>query len=267
MVTTNIVELNPKWLERLRFILLFGLVAACSRPAEPQAPIRRETEQSTLNTQLAVPAAELPERLRAFLNTNRDYRLMVFEDLGEFWKVSYSPGEWKQFSLADTDGDGSEDVAAVVIKQVGETNYNVIVLHGGQDVSGEPVWLIRDSKERVLEALARPNEVWPIFCRECDANRPMRWVKVDRAYERGTYFPGETACLFRKNIHAQPDERSPIVASIGEEREAEVLEMGKRPGDRERWYRVRNRTNRAPFEGWVLRYNDEEPGICEIEPQ
>ena len=95
----------------------------------------------------------------------------------------------------------------------------------------------------------------------------MRWVKLDQAYEWGIYFPGETACIFTKNIYAEPDERSHIVASIREGREAEVLDTGKRPGDRERWYRVRNRHDRAPFEGWVLRYNDEEPGICEEEPR
>lgn len=130
--------------------------------------------------------------------------------------------------VADTNGDCSEDVAALVIKQGDETNCNVIVLHGGQDASVEPVWLIHDSKERILEALAKTNEVWPISCRECDANRPMRWVKIDQAYEWGIYFPGETACIFTKNIYADPDERSHIVASIGEGREAEVLGIGKR---------------------------------------
>jgi len=75
--------------------LLFGLITACSPPDEPQTAIRPAAEQAALRSQPATLAGHLPERLRAFLTQSPDYRLMVFDDLGEFWKMSYSPGKWK----------------------------------------------------------------------------------------------------------------------------------------------------------------------------
>jgi hypothetical protein len=244
------------------FILIFFvLLAGCTRSQQDQVA---KTEPALQVSPTTPSGRSMPPRLAAFLQANSDYRILNFEDLGGR-KDSY-PGEseWKPFALGDTNGDGREDIIAVVVKKSSAAPFNVICLHGNADANAqtEVLWPIRDSAELIMEVIAEQKEIWPLFCKECDANRPMRWV--GNGYEWGIYSAGEDACLLEgTRVYEAPDVQAPLAAILKRTRDAEIVEMGKKVGDKERWYKVRSRTASDAFTGWVAKYNDEEPGICE----
>jgi hypothetical protein len=232
-------------------VLLAGCTASLSQD-KPATPALMAQTSPTLHS-----------RLTAFLQDNSDYRLLEFEDLGRLRDTYGAETEWKPSSLGDTNGDGYEDIVAVIVKKSGTNRFNVICFHGSADAkASEPLWPIRDKAELIIEVTAKRGEIWPAFCRECDANSRLRWV--DSGYEWGIYAVGEQACLFGgTKVFAKPDTQDSPITILKRSREAKILEMGAKPAGWERWYMVKSVTDREPFSGWVLKYNDEEPGVCE----
>jgi hypothetical protein len=203
----------------------------------------------------------VPSDLAKFLESNPDYRLLEFEDLGG-WRKSYQEhSDWKPFDVSDTNIDGLPDTVAVVVKKSGDHKFNVVGLHGSPDNGRkpEPLWVIKDDEELILSVEARMGEFWAIVCRECDANSPMVWV--GDGYEWGAYSPGTITCLLDFELYAQPNAGS-TRSKLEGLRPAEVLERAGKAPNGERWYRVRNLESEPPFTGWVMKRRKEQPETC-----
>src|SRR6266849_4042517 len=85
-------------------------------------------------------------------------------------------GYWPPWSMADLDGDGSPDVAAVVVKGLGASRtFGVIAVHAR--TPGTIQWVVPIGKASItgLTTKQPPNSVMPLFCFYCDSNTYFRW--------------------------------------------------------------------------------------------
>src|ERR1051326_464524 len=147
----------------------------------------------------------LPASMQNLLAANRDYRLL---------------------SLHETCG--------VIVSSL--RRYSVVCFRGR---SSEPLWVVRDSEQPILDVLAERDAVTPIFCYDCDSNRTLRWS--GSAYEAGIHVPGERVCIVpgTKILDRADAPAAAVLAEVPEFAYVDVLEIGAKTDHDTRWQRVR----------------------------
>src|SRR5258707_12027949 len=103
-------------------------------------------------------------------------------------------GYWPPWAMADLDGDGLPDVAAVVVKGQGANRtFGVIAIHARTPAMIH--WVVPMGKESItgLTTKQPPNSVMPLFCFACDSNTFLRWSGT--AYELELRMVGEEVTL------------------------------------------------------------------------
>ncbi len=237
---------GPRGLAKINFRVCLTTALLVSVPFAPLAAKSLQTGTS-----------DATFRFEQFLNKETSYRLLNRQDVRNERFEPYST--FHAFSISDTNGDGKPDIVAVLVKRSNPSLYSLIVLHGG---SAEALWVKRDIVDKIISVEARPKEIWPIICTECDANRPLRWTGTE--YDSGVYFPGEKACVSKGEVlREKPEDESPALVELPNTLETEVIEIGKRDVGKDRWFRVRVPNGRFALTGWIRTYKSWEPGNCD----
>jgi hypothetical protein len=160
---------------------------------------------------------------------------------------------WPPWIELDFDRDGVNDIAAVVVRRGSgnESEFTVVVVHGGTPGRAELVVPFRAQRIFGVSEGIKDDTVMPLHCADCDANIWYRWN--GRTYEPRLHAVGESI-----RIGSEPGRRSPLFATpradatrTGEVpscARAQVQEVGGEAG--QRWYRVEVVAPSFP-RGWV----------------
>jgi hypothetical protein len=245
----------------LSIALTLLLLMGCQR-----AQTSETTSQAGVPAQRSEPAGlvtvppDAPVALRRLLDKDApDHRLLTPKDVGnDFLRQQYV--KFQPWSVGDTNKDGEQDVAAVLVKDSNPPLYSVIVIHGGS--TADVAWIWRDVTTRILSVRAETGEVWPLTCIECDANRPLRWIGHE--YDWDVLMPGESVCLSAGIVLLdEPDDSAIRKISLPRTLEMKVVEIGKRDPGKDRWFKVVTPDDRFPVEGWIRTAKNWEGGLCE----
>ncbi len=101
-------------------------------------------------------------------------------------------GVWPPWVVRDLDGNGRDDVAAVVV-QAGQagTRFGVVAIH--DRAPRRLHWVVSLGAEAINGIGGATDVVTPLFCVECDANGWYRWN--GDSYEQGLYRRGEEVVI------------------------------------------------------------------------
>ncbi|MEO5819758.1 MAG: hypothetical protein ABIT71_04585 [Vicinamibacteraceae bacterium] len=197
-----------------------------------------------------------PQRLVDVLRAKSDWRLLdpTTDLVGDYTIAQLEAlDRWPPWVELDFDRDGTNDLAAVVVRRgaAGETEFTVAVVHGAKPGRAELV--VPFSPQRIFGVSEgiKDDTVMPLRCADCDANIWYRWG--GHSYEPLLHAIGETI-----RIGGEPGRPSPLFggpradaarsADVPYCVKAEVQEVTGKEG--ERWYRVEAVAPSFP-RGWV----------------
>jgi hypothetical protein len=193
-----------------------------------------------------VMKAQTPNLLRDALKTLPGVRVPVKpadEDAAADLKAG---GFWPPIKVLDLDGDGFDDIAAVVTRR---SQFGVLAVHSRSP--GQVHWVL-PLGARQITGLATPpywhGSLQPLLCFYCDTDPVLRWSGTQ--YEYDLWRRSEKLQLPERTIfRAGPSSKAPIVYRPADYTcDATVLEIAGTP--EHRWYLIEARTPRLK-RGWV----------------
>lgn len=216
------------------------------------APASSFDQNALVNTEKAVP----PPILVAFLSRYPAYHLLSPSDLPEDSAKVLNSHELEPFVVADTNQDGNDDVAAIIVR--GQKFYALVLQTVEPRVSATPRWLLRDMTEPILGIVVKNGYITPAFCSGCDTNYWFGWTGSEYAMQ--AILKDGRACLTDvTDIFSLPNERSKLVYTTTKFELATVLAIGLR-SDGYYWYEVKLDNGAT---GYVLNSAFSfEPGTC-----
>ncbi|GAB5604343.1 hypothetical protein TK5_04220 [Sideroxyarcus sp. TK5] len=143
--------------------------------------------------------------------------------------------ELEPFVVADTNQDGDEDVAAILVR--GHKFFALILQTVEPGASATPHWLLRDMTEPMLGIVAKNGYVTPAFCSSCDTNYWFGWTGSEYAMQ--AILKNGRACITEEtDIFSLPNELSKLVHTTAKPELATVLGIGRRNGGYY-WYEIK----------------------------
>jgi hypothetical protein len=199
--------------------------------------------QATFLAQAAGAPASLPPLLARYLGTHPPYRLLLVSDLARERDYIESHHLFSPLAIADLNGDGTDDVLAVLVRRDGsKTLYAVAAFHAIQGVdTPRPEWVLKETSEPVLgvtTSAARRVDVWK--CYQCGSNPFYRWNGVE--YQPNLRAKGESVPVYHGasgNVEVR-QEASPsgkMVVTLPPCTRVQILSVFPRQG-RVRFYEV-----------------------------
>jgi hypothetical protein len=159
-------------------------------------------------------------------------------------------GHWPPWIVADLDGDGRVDVAAVVVRPGARPQFGVFAVHARTPTTVQ--WLVPLQSDVIFGVDNAADAVTPLFCIECDANGWYRWS--GRRYEPELYAVGEELTITEvesrgaPGLYAKPNRDSRVLVTLEPCRQAIVRKVAG--SAHERWYFVETK-GRPPVRGWL----------------
>jgi hypothetical protein len=205
---------------------------------------------------LAAQALQPPPLLAGVLATHADWRLLdPTTDLAGDYTIAQLEAldRWPPWIEMDFDRDGTDDIAAVLVRRraAAEPDFTVAVVHGA--ATGRAELVVPFGPQRIFGVAEGISDdtIMPLRCADCEANVWYRWS--GRTYEPLLHAVGESI-----RIGGEPGRASPLFADPRPDAvrsaevphcvRAQVQEVGGEPG--RRWYRVEAVAASFP-RGWV----------------
>ncbi len=221
-----------------------------------------QTAQTAQAAQAQTTTASLHAELEALLRVQPEYRLLTQDDVG--WQDSMYV-EFTPYDIADTNGDGINDIVAILVKERRDRAGLLFSLVCLQSENGakdhKAVWITRDQEEEIMSVDAEKREIFPLVCTNCNSNRSLRWTGSE--YDWDVYFVGETACISAgETLVENPADPESRGLSVSNTIEARVIEIGRRDAGQDRWFRVRTLDEKNPREGWIRTRKSPDSRYC-----
>ena len=185
-----------------------------------------------------------PPALAQYLAGRPPYHLLTATELARERDYVESHRLFSPFAITDLNGDGVDDVLAVLVRRDGaKTVFSVAAFHAtGGSAAARLIWIIKDSADPILGvASSAERRVDVMKCYQCGANPFYRWNGVEyqanlRARgERVTVYHGATGAVA---VHQEASSSGRAVATLPPCTHVQIVSLFPRDAGRVRFYEV-----------------------------